>query len=136
MKLLLLLLLIVSGSYAFTQESFSGAMQSERLSLKNSGANYSSYEQELAFNGVAVPALVSRQENAGEVSFSFKTYKNIRPERADAIRGRLMMLCPSIVSLAFDGSDVDVTFGAAAPESELSEFFRILGYAGGFETGL
>ena len=131
MKLLLILFFVFTlGFFSSAQNLISETENNIRLTLHENNEDYLELEKSWLMEGKIFPALVVKSEAESQVQFIFFTYKTIREERKDAIHGRLISVCSSIEFLSFDSNLVEVHFNQNSPESEILEFFKIMGYHG------
>ncbi len=66
--------------------------------------------------------------SATSLSYAFKSWTHIYEERKAMTISRLKSMFPGIEQLDFEGQNVSVVFSTNTKSSEISEFFRMLGY--------
>lgn len=128
---MLILLACCFNAFTGTAQGHTSEVQSllaQRAQLANQNADYLPLEKQIVELGYLPPALVVKTIHDNHTAFTFVTYKNIREGRETAIADRLRSSVPSIQSLQILQQHVDVTFSEAATESDIAEFFKLMGY--------
>lgn len=109
-------------------QGYTEIQKNQRLELKSNNHDYLELEKSWLEDGFSFPALVNYIQTPTEKQFYLKSYKDIQPERVESIKARLESLCPNLVFLSIDNHDFSVFFSNNAPEEEIIEFFRLIGY--------
>lgn len=100
----------------------------QRQKLAADHQSYSGIEKEIATLGQYPPALVTKTSPEGKTKFDFTTYKDIRTEREAAIAERIKVSIPEVESVAISNRQISIVFRPAATETNISEFFKLMGY--------
>lgn len=128
MKLLLTVSIILIATISLTQ-TYNNDLKNQRLEIKSLNADYLDLERTWIQNGIQFPALVHITQTVNEKKFEFQSYKNIIPERIESIKERLKTICPNLLFIDIQQNSVVASFGLNVLESEVVEFFRLVGYA-------
>lgn len=116
------------ASSAQSQDPQITQLLNERRSLAAQHQEYAGVERSIVDLGQFPPALVTRSTADGKATFDFITYKEIRPEREDAIQQRILVSIPQMESVSIENKRIIAIFRTTASEADITEFFRLMGY--------